>query len=351
MFTTNGPQGGDVQSVVLEQELSASIGDGFTERISAAAESNSNQRSTNNRVSSAENKVAQGGNSGTVTSYEYLSDPSVKLNGTTYTIEKNAAGLISKITDSLGNTLKPTVSGEITDIVLHNAALWGAVLARGIGKAPEVEMPDMNGITGYFVPENADVKNSIWKNSVLAGDPIVLTNVTKSGNVLEFTPNSYGIYTVDEPNTVYAIVRLKAHTPSGVWNQIISKSTTQIADRYEFNLTAHLNYIDATTAGNDVTLSSQNTVFGVYAYTRAADAIVKGFFDGNYIGSAPRSSLRGRYGGKMGLNKSLRETGTIDPTTSVEFIMCAFGTDYHTDEQIIKNSQWLIQKLNGDWKN
>lgn len=55
VFTTNGPQGGDVQSVVLEQELSVSIGGGFTERISAVAESGNNQRSTNNRVSSMEN--------------------------------------------------------------------------------------------------------------------------------------------------------------------------------------------------------------------------------------------------------------------------------------------------------
>lgn len=77
-------------------------------------------------------KAGTGGTLSPITTYEYLYDPSVKLNGTTYTIEKNAAGLISKITDSLGNTLKPTISGEITDIALHNAALWGAVMARGI---------------------------------------------------------------------------------------------------------------------------------------------------------------------------------------------------------------------------
>lgn len=53
VYTTTDAQGQEVQSVVIEQELSVSA-DGFKERISAEAVTNSNQRATTNRVTSVE---------------------------------------------------------------------------------------------------------------------------------------------------------------------------------------------------------------------------------------------------------------------------------------------------------
>ena len=70
---------------------------------------------------------------GVLTEYQYLTDTSVKFNGTTYTIEKDAeTGLISKISDSNGNSLEPGISAGITDAALHNAVFLAVAMARGI---------------------------------------------------------------------------------------------------------------------------------------------------------------------------------------------------------------------------
>ncbi len=104
VFTTDGAQGMSVRSAVLEQELSVSVGGGFTERLSATAESNCNQRSTNNRVSSMEN-------GGVKTDTAYTSKINFKDGGfdltfTTgsgaenvnkFTITEDAAGNVTKI--------------------------------------------------------------------------------------------------------------------------------------------------------------------------------------------------------------------------------------------------------------
>ena len=83
--------------------------------------------------SKQEAKTSSQTTGGTLNEYKYLTDTSVKFNGTTYTIEKDATtGLISKISDSNGNSLEPGISAGITDAALHNAVFWAVAMARGI---------------------------------------------------------------------------------------------------------------------------------------------------------------------------------------------------------------------------
>lgn len=83
---------------------------------------------------------------GVLTEYKYLTDASVKFNGTTYTIEKDAdTGLISKISDSYNHEFKPSISPGITDVALHNAVFWALAMCRGLGEIPQKTLFDGTG--------------------------------------------------------------------------------------------------------------------------------------------------------------------------------------------------------------
>ena len=136
VYTTTDAQGNTVQSIVLEQELSVSADDGYKETISAAAESDGNQRSTTNRIDDLESRISSGSSggasAGTLTEYTVLSDTSVKYNGITYTAEIADSGLISKITDDQGGEFSPTYADGVADIALHNAAFLAVAMISGL---------------------------------------------------------------------------------------------------------------------------------------------------------------------------------------------------------------------------
>ena len=87
-----------------------------------------------------------GGTAGVLAEYQYLTDTSVKFNGTTYTIEKDVTtGLISKISDSYNHEFKPSISPGITDVALHNAVFWALAMCRGLGEIPQKTLFDGTG--------------------------------------------------------------------------------------------------------------------------------------------------------------------------------------------------------------
>nr|DAZ29997.1 MAG TPA: hypothetical protein [Caudoviricetes sp.] len=99
-----------------------------------------------------------GGTAGVLTEYQYLTDASVKFNGTTYTVEKDAeTGLISKISDSYNHEFKPSISPGITGVALHNAVFWALAMCRGLGEIPQKTLFDgtsgawsySGGLTGF----------------------------------------------------------------------------------------------------------------------------------------------------------------------------------------------------------
>lgn len=108
--------------------------------------------------SKQEAKASSQTTGGTLNEYKYLTDASVKFNGTTYTIEKDAdTGLISKISDSYNHEFKPSISPGITDVTLHNAAFWALAMCRGLGEIPQKTLFDgsggawsyLGGLTGF----------------------------------------------------------------------------------------------------------------------------------------------------------------------------------------------------------
>ena len=87
-----------------------------------------------------------GGTAGALAEYQYLTDTSVKLNGVTYTAEKDAeTGLISRISDSYNHEFKPSISPGITDVALHNAVFWALAMCRGLGEIPQKTLFDGTG--------------------------------------------------------------------------------------------------------------------------------------------------------------------------------------------------------------
>ena len=144
VFTVEDADGTQKKAIVMEQELSLTCTGGFVEKISCTAESKAQNRSTENRQEATEKQVA--GSTSAMTEYQYLTDASVKFNGTTYTIEKDAdTGLISKISDSYNHEFKPSISPGITDVALHNAVFWALAMCRGLGEIPQKTLFDGTG--------------------------------------------------------------------------------------------------------------------------------------------------------------------------------------------------------------
>ena len=93
-------------------------------------------------------------NTDALSEYQYLTDDSVKCNGVTYAVEKDAdTGLISKISDSNGNSLNPEIPSRITDVALHNAVFWAVAMARGLGSPDPAEELIKTAIYRLYEPD------------------------------------------------------------------------------------------------------------------------------------------------------------------------------------------------------
>lgn len=123
---------GNVSKIAISGNCSMTVTCGGFENVSSSSGFTPTSYSQIQQ-SKQEAKTSSQTTGGTLNEYKYLTDTSVKFNGTTYTIEKDATtGLISKISDSNGNSLEPGISAGITDAALHNAVFWAVAMARGI---------------------------------------------------------------------------------------------------------------------------------------------------------------------------------------------------------------------------
>lgn len=122
--------------------------------------------------SKQEAKEETSASEGNLTEYKYLTDLSAKLNGVTYTAEKDAStGLISKISDSNGNEFDPEISAGITDVALHNAAFFAVAMCRGLGQK-------IYGNKNIF--DISTLKDGVWNNAG-NGYSITLPDGTETG--------------------------------------------------------------------------------------------------------------------------------------------------------------------------
>lgn len=193
--------------IVMEQELSLTCTGGFVEKISCTAESKAQNRSTENRQEATEKQMAAGATSATLTEYQYLTDASVKFNGTTYTIEKDAeTGLISKISDSAGNEFEPEISAGITDVAAHNAVFWAVAMMSGFSSSTPL------GTFAEFVMDGVDLPKRRWYNR-LGSDYMELStkvpnpDAMSTGSLLLTSYNQIAVYACDDPAAAYIIFK------------------------------------------------------------------------------------------------------------------------------------------------
>lgn len=339
VFTVEGADGTQKKAIVMEQELSLTCTGGFVEKISCTAESKAQNRSTENRQEATEKQVAAGTTSATLTEYQYLTDASVKFNGTTYTIEKDAeTGLISKISDSAGNEFEPEISAGITDVAAHNAVFWAVAMCRGISKTAFI----MDGIFGMFTPDTRDIASLRWKNSVAGYADIVLAGASENGEAVHFTASQYGTFACAEPSTVYAIVKSEV---SKVINCIITKRLSQLSnsEHYGFGLLQFDGNLYFSSAAYDIQQTNVSCIeYHVYCFTRV-DGVTYFYIDGALVGHVG-NCMTGQYANMMYLNNEYLGSTRLDAPTICDFVMCAFGSQYHDEATVRNNSAYLMKK-------
>lgn len=207
VFTVEDADGTQKKVIVMEQELSLTCTGGFVEKISCTAESKAQNRSTENRQEATEKQMAAGATSATLTEYQYLTDASVKFNGTTYTIEKDVTtGLISKISDSNGNEFEPEISAGITDVAAHNAVFWAVAMMSGFSSSTPL------GTFAEFVMDGVDLTKRRWYNR-LGSDYMELStkvpnpDAMSTGSLLLTSYNQTAVYACDDPAAAYIIFK------------------------------------------------------------------------------------------------------------------------------------------------
>ena len=136
---------GNVSKIAISGNCSMTVTCGGFENVSSSSGFTPTSYSQIQQ-SKQEAKASSQTTGGTLNEYQYLTDASVKFNGTTYTIEKDAdTGLISKISDSYNHEFKPSISPGITDVALHNAVFWALAMCRGLGEIPQKTLFDGTG--------------------------------------------------------------------------------------------------------------------------------------------------------------------------------------------------------------
>lgn len=339
VFTVEDADGTQKKAIVMEQELSLTCTGGFVEKISCTAESKAQNRSTENRQEATEKQVAAGAMSANLTEYQYLTDASVKFNGTTYTIEKDAeTGLISKISDSNGNEFELEISAGITDVATHNAVFWALAMCRGINKTAFI----MDGIFGMFTPDTRDIASLRWKNSVTGYNDIILSGASENGEAVHFTASQYGTFACAEPSTVYAIVKSEV---SKVVNCIITKRLSQLSnsEHYGFGLLQFDGNLYFSSAAYDIQQTNVSCIeYHVYCFTRV-DGVTYFYIDGALVGHVG-NCMTGQYANMMYLNNEYLGSTRLDAPTICDFVMCAFGSQYHDEATVRNNSAYLMKK-------
>lgn len=329
---------GNVSKIAISGNCSMTVTCGGFENVSSSSGFTPTSYSQIQQ-SKQEAKTSSQTTGGTLNEYKYLTDASVKFNGTTYTIEKDAdTGLISKISDSAGNEFEPDISAGITDVATHNAVFWAVAMCRGISKTAFI----MDGIFGMFTPDTRDISNLRWRNSVAGNNDIILTGGSENGEAVHFTASQYGTFNCAEPSTVYAIVKSEI---SKAVNCIITKRLSQLSnsEHYGFGLLQFDGNLYFSSAAYDIQQTNVSCIeYHVYCFTRV-DGVTYFYIDGALVGHVG-NCMTGQYASMMYLNNEYLGSTRLDAPTICDFVMCAFGSQYHDEATVRNNSAYLMKK-------
>lgn len=197
---------GNVSKIAISGNCSMTVTCGGFENVSSSSGFTPTSYSQIQQ-SKQEAKTSSQTTGGTLNEYKYLTDASVKFNGTTYTIEKDAeTGLISKISDSAGNEFEPEISAGITDVAMHNAVFWAVAMMSGFSSSTPL------GAFAEFVMDGVDLSKRRWYNRLGSDYMELSTNIPNpdamsTGSLLLTGYNQTAVYACDDPAAAYIIFK------------------------------------------------------------------------------------------------------------------------------------------------
>lgn len=161
---------GNVSKIELSGNLSMVVTCGG---FDSAGSSNGFTPTSYSQIQQSKQEAKAELSAGTVlTDYKYISDLSAQCNGITYTAEKDTAtGLISKIADSAGHVLTPEIPEGITDIAMHNAAIFALAMARGLGAPDPAEEIIKSAIYRLYEPDGTVYTPDITGSDITDNKP------------------------------------------------------------------------------------------------------------------------------------------------------------------------------------
>lgn len=368
-FTVEDADGTQKKVIVMEQELSLTCTGGFVEKISCTAESKAQNRSTENRQEATEKQVAAGVTSAALTEYQYLTDTSVKFNGTTYTVEKDAdTGLISKISDSAGNEFEPEISAGITDVAMHNAVFWAVAMMSGFSSSTPL------GTFAEFVMDGVDLSKRRWYNR-LGSDYMELStrvpnpDAMSTGSLLLTSYNQIAVYACDDPAAAYIIFKNvtpgyykdKYGNTKDYWAPVLCRwgaasyfgvqSAIVYVDGGTVRATNKYSYaIDDADDGITTNILDSNIVSDIWhiaCLTRDSANNIKFYVDGTLIGTICTLNARdiSEYHGYYVINAYASDSGTHALGWGANaYKYAAFCNVCHNDAQVREYSLRLLSK-------
>jgi len=340
---------GNVSKIELSGNLSMVVTCGG---FDSAGSSNSFTPTSYSQIQQSKQEAKAELSAGTVlTDYKYISDLSAQCNGITYTAEKDTeTGLISKISDSNGNSLEPEIPAGITDAALHNAVFWAVAMARGLGGSSTI-MPIIGGLTGYFDYKQRCVATQ-WGN-VIGGNNIPITaGAIVDTDCLQMPDGVYSMFPfpyTDGVITVYAVIKCSEPTSgAGTWGINYLLGTGPMSELGNARFLGSLDGVwSCHSSGgtydiiSDVPSTDKYHVLCLVCGSNDSSSQSQVLYiDGQAVGNKfPPISP---YGGVWGLN-CICNGATVQERSHLTsyWKMMALGRTAHTAEQVAKNTAWL----------
>ena len=359
---------GNVSKIAISGNCSMTVTCGGFENVSSSSGFTPTSYSQIQQ-SKQEAKTSSQTTGGTLNEYKYLTDASVKFNGTTYTIEKDAeTGLISKISDSAGNEFEPEISAGITDVAMHNAVFWAVAMMSGFSSSTPL------GTFAEFVMDGVDLSKRRWYNR-LGSDYMELStrvpnpDAMSTGSLLLTSYNQIAVYACDDPAAAYIIFKNvtpgyykdKYGNTKDYWAPVLCRwgaasyfgvqSAIVYVDGGTVRATNKYSYaIDDADDGITTNILDSNIVSDIWhiaCLTRDSANNIKFYVDGTLIGTICTLNARdiSEYHGYYVINAFASDSGTRALGRGANaYKYAAFCNVCHNDAQVREYSLRLLSK-------
>lgn len=359
---------GNVSKIAISGNCSMTVTCGGFENVSSSSGFTPTSYSQIQQ-SKQEAKTSSQTTGGTLNEYKYLTDASVKFNGTTYTIEKDVTtGLISKISDSNGNEFEPEISAGITDVAAHNAVFWAVAMMSGFSSSTPL------GTFAEFVMDGVDLPKRRWYNR-LGSDYMELStkvpnpDAMSTGSLLLTSYNQTAVYACDDPAAAYIIFKNvtpgyykdKYGNTKDYWAPVLCRwgaasyfgvqSAIVYVDGGTVRTTNKYSYaIDDADDGITTNILDSNIVSDIWhiaCLTRDSANNIKFYVDGTLIGTICTLNARdiSEYHGYYVINAYASDSGTRALGQGANaYKYAAFCNVCHNDAQVREYSLRLLSK-------